>query len=76
MVQAFVFVLCLVEVSIAAENQKTNVNVAVVESIAEYLSENPDAKLLQPLKKEVAPKSVSPYILITYRLGNRISGKF
>lgn len=79
MVRSVVFVaglaLLFASVQCSEENLK-NVKVAVVESLADYLKENPDVKLLQPLEKEVRTKSSSiwPYILITYRLGNRING--
>lgn len=76
MVRAIVFVLYLIVASALAENLNTNVNVDVVENLDEYLSQHPEVKLLRPLEKIVAPKSESPFILITYRLGNRINGKF
>lgn len=75
MARAIVFVLCMIVASSLAENQNTNVNLAVVENLDEYLSQHPEVKLLQKLEKVIAPKSESPLLLITYRLGNRIAGK-
>lgn len=76
MVRAIAFILCLIVASTLAANLNTNVNVAIVENLDEYLSNHPEVKLLQQLEKVVAPKSDSPFILITYRLGNRINGRF
>lgn len=76
MARAIVFVLCLVVALSLAENQNTNVNVAVVDDLDEYLMQHPEVKLLQKLDKVVAPKSESPFLLITYRLGNRIAGEW
>lgn len=76
MARAIIFVLCLVVASSLAGNQNTDVNVAIVDDLDEYLLQHPEVKLLQKLDKIVAPKSESPLLLITYRLGNRIAGKF
>lgn len=76
MIRAIVFVLCLIVATSLAENQNTNVNVAVVGNLDEYLIKHPEVKLLQRLDKIVTRKIDSPFILITYRLGNRIAGKF
>lgn len=67
--------LFLVSAECSKENLDNNVKVAIVESLSEYLREHPEVKLLQPLIKDVQTKGVSPKILITYRLGNRIAGK-
>lgn len=74
---AFFACLALFSVSVecSKEDLNSNVKVAIVESLSEYLRENPEVKLLQPLVKEVQTKGVSPKNSITYRLGNRISGK-
>lgn len=76
MSRAIVFILCLFVATSLAENLNTNANVAIVENLDEYLIQHPEVKLLQKLEKVIAPKSESPFILITYRLGNRINGKF
>lgn len=73
MARAIVFVLCLIVASCLAEN--LNTNVAIVDDLDEYLMQHPEVKLLQKLDKVIGPKSESPFILITYRLGNRIAGK-
>lgn len=77
MARSIIFILYLIFAVTLAENLNTNVNVAIVENLDEYLSNHPEkVKLLQRLEKVVAPKSESPFLLITYRLGNRIAGKF
>lgn len=75
MVRAIALIFCLIVAAVLAENLNTNVNVAIVENLDEYLSNHPEVKLLQQLEKVVAPKSESPFIQLTYRLGNRINGK-
>lgn len=78
MARAIVVILCLVVAVSLAENQNTiaNVNLAIVDDLDEYLMQHPEVKLLQKLDKVVAPKSESPLISITYRLGKRIAGKW
>lgn len=75
MLRAIVFAFCLV-VGLSLADSNLNANVVVVEDLDEYLSNHPEVKLLQQLEKVVVPKSESPFLLITYRLGNRVAGKY
>lgn len=75
MVRSVVFIACFVLIFTSSLCSEQNVEVTVVGSLSEYLRENPNVKLLQPLVKDVSKtKDVSQLILITYRLGNRING--
>lgn len=63
----------------SAKALSSNIDVTVVDDLAEYLDANPDVKLLEPLTKQIsvaAPKEgPSPRFGITYKSGKRINGK-
>lgn len=61
-------------VDCAPESLESNVAVTVVQNLTEFLEQNPKAKLLQELEKELLPAQASLRLQIVYKVGNRISG--
>lgn len=55
---------------------ESDVKLSVVQNFTEFLVNNPEVKLLEPLKTERFSSSPSTKLLLNYKLGNRISGTF
>lgn len=81
MVQSSAFIICLaltlVSVECSTNETNSNLKVTVVESLSEYLKENPDVKVLYTLEKKVQTQYASSYGLnqIAYTIGKRERGK-
>lgn len=59
---------------VACSGDPIQSNIEVVQSIEEYLEENPGLEV-QPLVEEVNEKGPSQYYENTYKFGNRIDGE-
>lgn len=57
------------------EKSDSNIEVSVVESFDDFLAENPEVDILDPLFPEPLFEGQSARANITYRAGNRISGR-
>lgn len=64
----------LVDCAPEGASLESNVAVTVVRNLTEFLEQNPKAKLLQELEKELLPAQASLRLQIVYKVGNRISG--
>lgn len=58
------------------EKSDSNIEVSVVESFDDFLAENPEVDIFDPLFSEPLFEGQSARANITYKAGNRISGKF
>lgn len=66
----YVLVAALLSVGIANCEIQFDIDVLSVQNFTEYLMENPDVKLLQPMEKSDLARSQ-----IRYTLGSRVNGK-
>lgn len=57
------------------EKSDSNIEVSVVESFDDFLAENPDVDILDPLYSEPLFEDQSARANITYKAGNRINGR-
>lgn len=61
-------------VSCSNDEIKSDIQVSVVPDMDKFLMANPSLKV-QPLVKNITVNGVSPFAMLTYRLGRRIAGK-
>lgn len=54
---------------------ESDVKFSVVQNFTEFLQNNPEVELLEPLKTGRLSDGPSTKLLLNYKLGNRISGK-
>lgn len=67
----YVLVAALLSVGVANCEIQFDFDVIAVQNFTEYLMQNPDVKLLQPLEKSDVARSQ-----IRYTLGRRVNGKW